>query len=213
MGLVMFALLFQNLTIYFSSWNCICVTLLFIVLFFGCLLYRETRDEFRLHMDSPAVKCVEYGSIRIYFNKLSCLAGAYRKKHKCSLLIFQLLLASVCVLCITKLSITRSIFWGISSVICLTFLFVHFSLFNLIACHDSISSAAFFLATGLASNVVIDTDCLSLMVFFNDQMVAAAPICLKKNFDPKASHFEVFLGLPGPAREIALCGSFNGVKE
>lgn len=197
----MVKLFFHYLYICFSSWYCIGITLLIM----SVLLFRENQKLSVINKNSPSVRCIEYGRIRVYFDYHSCLAGYLRKHNRLLVSIIEAVVSVNAILAISDLFSRHSVRSGIISVVDLIFLFSCYVFFNLIGCCDSLSDAGFYLTMNDVSNVIIDTDSMSLMVFSDDKLVAAAPITLENSFDPNSEKFDVYLGIAGYMREKALC--------
>lgn len=201
----MVKLFFHYLYICFSSWYCVGITLLFMSIALSVLLFRENRKLSVINKNSPFIRCIEYGRIRVYFDSFSCRAGYYRKYSNFSLPFLEVFFVVDAILSISDLLSNHSVRSGIVSVIDLIFLFSCYVFFYLIGCHDSLCEAGLYLTMKDADNVIIDTDSMSLMIFCDDQMVAAAPITLENSFDPNSKKFDVYLGIAGCTREKALC--------
>lgn len=206
----MLEFIFRSVYDFFSSWYCIAFTMAFIFIFYDLLLRRESGRAFRINIDRPSVRCLECGKIQVYYDPLSCMAGAFRKKHRFFVSFVPFVLAAGCVLSISRLLALHTVTYGLLSMFFLMFLFSFFVTFHVTACRGSMSNAAFFLISDMVSNVVIDTDLSLLMIFCGDSLAASVPVCLEDGFDPFQNHFRIFLGFPGMSREKALCCSMEG---
>ena len=202
----MLNLFIKYLTGFFSSWHCILAVVIVLSISFGILFHREISGIVCMRSDSPFMDCLECGRIRIHFNTLSCRACVFKKIHVFFIRALQTIISLCCIVFIAKLLVTHEALYGIFSVLFLLDFFCLFVIFDLTSCHRSRSTVCFFLSSGLVDNVVIDTDCMSLMIFSENRMVCSAPIRLEKNFSPDGDGMiDVYFAFPGEGRKYAFC--------
>lgn len=199
----MFHFFVNRLCVFFSSMDCIKVTLAFICIVFGLLLHRELglKDLF-VNRDSSCVHCLKCDKIHIYFDAFSCMAGSFKKRHPEIVWCLELFFSVCCIHFIAGLITTHSVYFGIASVVCLISLFSIIVKFSLTAC---LLPAGYLLVEELVDRVMLDTDRMSLMIFCGDRLVTSTPVCFSYNFNPTDDLIEVYIGFPGQAREKAVC--------
>lgn len=212
-GMLMISLFLQCLEHFFSSWLCIFASLTFICGMYTRFLYLEYDGRFRVNVASPFVKCLCCGRLHIYYNTLSCMAGAFRKKHRTFINAVLILLSIAATASITGLLAEHRVFFGILSVLLLVVLSVFFVVFHF-CCTGSMCDAAFFLVTDMVSSVSLDTEAAILMFYCGDSMVASIPIKIEDGFQPKKESLNILMGFSRLSRKYGLLFSgdelFNG---